>query len=120
MFKLKSKLIVAVMVILGITAFMSCEKGKVNSEEITENKYSELALLVKSGLEDIGENLREQKSTFNSRDIVILSAAQHFSGKPKVFDAFLTEYDKSFNKSQLKSNIYNEVINSVKIGRAHV
>jgi len=113
MFKLKSKLIVAVMVMFGVTAFMSCEKEESNSELNIENRYSELALMVKNDLEDIGENLREQKSTFNSQNIVISVAEQHFLDEPKAYDAFLTAYDKSINNSYLKSVKNSEVINTV-------
>jgi len=113
MFKLKSKLIIAVMVMIGITAFMGCEKKESNSELNIENRYSELALMVKNDLEDIGENLREQKSTFNSQNIVISVAKQHFSDEPKAYDAFLTAYDKSINNSYFKSGKNSEVINTV-------
>jgi hypothetical protein len=115
MFKtnLKSKLIVAVMVIIGITAFLSCQKEESNSELNNENKYSELALMLKNDLEDIGQNLREQKSTFSSQDIVISAAEQQFSDDPKAYDAFLIAYDKAINNSYLKSTVNNEVINTV-------
>lgn len=101
------------MVMLGITAFMSCEKEESASEPKVENKYSELALLVKNGLEDIGQNLREQKNTFDSQNIVILAAEQHFSDEPKAYDAFLTAYEKTIDNSYLKSTVNNEVINPV-------
>jgi len=110
---LKSKLMIAVLVILGITAFMSCEKEKSNSEIKIENKYSELALLVSNDLENIGQILREQKFTFSSQDIVISAAELHFSDEPEAYDAFVTAYDKSIKNSYLKSTVNNEVINTV-------
>lgn len=40
MFKLKSKLIVAVMAIFGITAFMSCEKNELISSTVKETEFN--------------------------------------------------------------------------------
>jgi len=111
--KLKNKFFLVLMVMFGITTFMSCEKKENTSEPQFENKYSKLALLLENSLYDIGQNLRKQKSTFSSQNDVVLAAKQHFSDEPKAYHAFLETYAKSVSGTYKKSTAYNEVIDAV-------
>lgn len=107
----KSKLTISIILIFVITILASCNKH--NQEEIIESKYSNLALLVKDGLENIGQNLREQQSTFNDQELVKLSVEEYYSDEPEIYHVFFTEYEKSISKSHLKNTANNEVINAV-------
>ena len=104
----KIKLIVGLLFIIGITSFLSCEKD--NSEVRTnENDYLKLGLSVKSALENIGKNLREQNSTFINRIDVKIGAKQFFSEESSEYDAFLNAYDETINGSFLKTTVNNEI-----------
>lgn len=107
----KIKLIVGLMLIIGITSFLSCEKD--NSEITTGNDYSELSLSVNNALETIGQSLREQNSTFDNRINVKRGAKQFFIEESKAYDAFLNAYDESVNSSNLKTTVNNEIVNSI-------
>lgn len=109
---MKRKIVIALILMLGSTTFMSCEKTKNNASQIDETKYLEFAAILKNDLAIIGQSLRDKNGTFNSQDIILTTAKKHFSDKPKTLDAFLIQYNKSSNNIQLKNTENNEIINS--------
>lgn len=110
---LNIKLFAFMAILLGTTLFISCNKNESISEPEIETDYSELSVLLKNSLEDIGQNLRNQNATFKSHNDVIWAAEQYFANDVKTYDAFSTTYDKVTNNSNLKSTVYNEVISKV-------
>lgn len=107
------KLIALIMMMIGTNIFTSCNKDETISEPEIQTNYSDLAMLVKNGLEDIGNNLRKENTTFSSQSVVTLAAEQHFSDDPTAHNAFSMAYDEVTNSSNLKSAANDEVINSV-------
>ncbi|MEA2106977.1 MAG: hypothetical protein U9P82_09735 [Bacteroidota bacterium] len=79
MFKLKSKLIIAVMVMFGITAFMSCEKKKAVN---LESNKDEIASLKMAGIEHnkgLDYVLQELKTTSQNKHLNLKSSNDIFS-----------------------------------------
>jgi len=118
MFKLKSKLIVAVMVIIGITAFMSCEKQSIETENEFVNPKNEIGKMHNIQLQYVLENTKTipDKNNVISHVEEILSqqntlkstvSLSSIPGFPENFDDldmnnWVNEFDIS---SKLKSEI---------------
>jgi hypothetical protein len=100
MFKLKKKLFVAVIVIVGITVFISCEREKV---EIAELKLEEkIALNIENPLvHDFANILVRSMSDEKGRSFIKEEALKEFDGD---FDILFAEVkDKDLSKTSLKS-----------------
>ena len=108
----KIKLFAFMAMFLG-TFITGCNKNESISETKIETDYSELSLLIRNSLEDIGQNLRNQNTTFKSQNDVIWAAEQYFADDLKEYDAFSVAYNKAVNNSNLKSVVNDEVVNTV-------
>ncbi len=119
MCKLKSKLIVAVIAIFGITAFMSCDKSNIEAESEFVNPKEEIGKMHNTQLKYVLENTNKipEKSEVRSHVEKILSQHSSFkttvslSSLPSFFENFenfdMNNWVNEFNiSSDLKSEIF--------------
>ncbi len=99
MFKLKSKLIIAVMVMFGITAFMSCEKDSDISNVETNNLYRKKVTdinIITSFKEKINNLKSNSKITFDTDNIYEVGLTES-SNKVLVADQIGFDVDNQIN-----------------------
>jgi len=121
-------------IFMGITIMAifvsSCKKEVVQAPEVVTQikqpnkskiEYEDLEILLKTGLNKIGENLRCKKTTFNSKNDVIAAAKQYFKNSPEAYEAFLKAYNGNSTNSdagKLETNAFiDSVINDIEIER---
>lgn len=109
MFKLKSKLIIAVMVMFGITAFMSCEKEdenkNLNSIELIPSQFEYVGVEHNKGLEYIYNELKKDISSTKTKDELFFNVEKHcneFYAHSEVIKDYLQE-SKNISSQQLKT-----------------
>ncbi len=112
MFKLKSKLIIAVMLIFGITAFMSCEKRESNTK-LSPNDISYYTLYDSVGYWHNVAVRSVYKAAVRSDDV------NYKSIHDQIIDALYTIDSSTFNLIAMQENIvlmenkYNSDLNIV-------
>lgn len=118
MFKLKSKLIVAVMVMFGITAFMSCEKSNIETKNEFVNPKDEIGKMHNIQLQYVLENTKviPDKNKVISHVEEILS--QHNTLKSTVSLSSIPGFPENFddldmnnwvNEFNISSNLKSEI-----------